>query len=417
MTSVIGVANLESRSFKWNDVYYNDDLATGNDDGTSEADAWQSLASMLAGVKAGDRVNMKKTASAVVLSATATFPAGGQQGAIWYRGYGSEIGDGTKWVGQANGTNNFVADNGPQLFTDINFTGSSTTNYVFLADADDQCTFYKCSFSSDSAAECLLGDECAVIACSFTNTGTFSTSGYQCHTGNAAMVNNSYSADGPVIETIQLDESECTLIFGCTVQASAQGSAQNGIEVNPSFNESAFILVAECSVDGASTADGGIVITDTNSTHESWRGMAYNAVWSCDDNVRIEEVTVLEWPCMHRFATGDAQTNDWDGFGDWEDLYDQLTLSVAPWSGSGDFAPNATAGGGAVLRSTGDIGFYAGTGTDRVEDAFTIGGYREGTDDGGDASTLTDFVSGAGGAGLSGRDIGLIPVSKLSDVS
>lgn len=81
--------------------YANFDLATGNNDGTSEANAWQTPAAVEAGVAAGDSVNIKKQASPWDLGTDGSIQwdtvHGTTTNRIRYRGYGSTIGDGVKW--------------------------------------------------------------------------------------------------------------------------------------------------------------------------------------------------------------------------------------------------------------------------------------------------------------------------------
>lgn len=413
MSTTIGIGTLTQGGAPWNDVYYDDDLASGSNDGSSPANAWQSLSAMLSGVKPGDRVNMKKAASPVVLSASATFPAGGLDGAIWYRGYGSEPGDGTKWIGQAGGSFAFIADNGPQLFSDISFTGVSSTSYVVRVNSDDQTTFYKCAFSSDSSAECLSGRECTAIACTFSNTGTFSSGGYECWDGDGVAIGCDFEGEGDLLNLNTGDESEHVFLACCTLQIGADNS---GIELGVFFEESSFSWLCELSIDGGNGSGRGIGINDIDPVHESARGAAYCAVYDCDDGAEMDEATIKEWPLFKGMAMGSNATANYTGFGDWEDLFETTALTAAPWTGSGDFAPNATAGGGAVLRDGGTIGYIAGSGVERYTSAFNIGGYRHGTDDGGDADPLVPSSQATGG-GLSGRDFGLLPVNKTSEIT
>ena len=79
--------------------YANFDLATGLNDGTSEANAWQTWAAVLAGETAGDHVWVKKTATrhneggANTLIDFATFTGTGSE-LSRIEGYGTTIGDG-----------------------------------------------------------------------------------------------------------------------------------------------------------------------------------------------------------------------------------------------------------------------------------------------------------------------------------
>lgn len=86
------------------DRYANFDLTTGANDGTSEADAWQSWDDVYAGLTAGIRVNIKKQSSpqqitssilfnnidSITSPPTSTLP-------IIFNGYGSTTGDNVMW--------------------------------------------------------------------------------------------------------------------------------------------------------------------------------------------------------------------------------------------------------------------------------------------------------------------------------
>jgi hypothetical protein len=92
----------------WTERYANFDLATGDNNGTSEANAWQTPAAVIAGVAAGNRVNIKKQASPFQTSGNLVFNVAGTATApIWYRGYETTIGDGGRWeIDLANNLNN-----------------------------------------------------------------------------------------------------------------------------------------------------------------------------------------------------------------------------------------------------------------------------------------------------------------------
>lgn len=82
----------------WTERYANFDLATGLNDGTSEANAWKTPAAVIAGVAAGQRVNIKRQSAAYNLTTTVTFNVNGTATApIWYRAYASTPGDGGIW--------------------------------------------------------------------------------------------------------------------------------------------------------------------------------------------------------------------------------------------------------------------------------------------------------------------------------
>ena len=382
--------------YRWQDVYYDDDLATGNNDGTTEADAWQSITDMLAGVQAGQRVNMKATASPVSLGAAATFPAGDSSGAIWYRGYTTTPGDGGNWVGSANGTNNFVTASGPQIFSDISFTGTSVTAQT-LSNTNPQATFYQCVISSDGAAEATNSAEGVFIECTITNSGTFSTAGYEGWQGNGIAIGCDFEADGIPCDLAMLDESEHILLFKCTALSNS-AEARTVVEINLTFNESAYAVVLECSMYGGLA---GIDIPDIQAIHEGSSVIANNAISDCDTGILMSEASSPEIGNISNNAVGNNTTADYSGFGDWEDrITDKIALSGDPFTdaANNDFTPDNTAGEGQVLRDGGTLGFIGGSSTELVTSAFDLGGTRQGSDDGGDPQSLT--AGGGGGGGV-----------------
>lgn len=75
--------------------YVNLELNTGNNDGTSEADAWQTLSAMAGGYAAGDVVNIKRPSSRFTSAGSISLSTSGTTSApVVFRGYDTTIGDG-----------------------------------------------------------------------------------------------------------------------------------------------------------------------------------------------------------------------------------------------------------------------------------------------------------------------------------
>lgn len=76
--------------------YLDVELGTGLNDGTSEANAWQSWAAAVSGLTTGQRLNVKNPSSRSNESTSASFATDASNTTpIHIRGYGSTIGDGT----------------------------------------------------------------------------------------------------------------------------------------------------------------------------------------------------------------------------------------------------------------------------------------------------------------------------------
>ena len=114
----------------WNVKYATFGQTTGNNDGTSLADAWRTPTNMMNGVVAGDRVEMRQDPStpythtvnmSIRRDGTPTTP-------IWFRGYSSTPGDGgicsVQW--QGGGIHQFVANGNYHIWENFSIQPAST---------------------------------------------------------------------------------------------------------------------------------------------------------------------------------------------------------------------------------------------------------------------------------------------------
>jgi hypothetical protein len=412
-----GLTTLDGETFPWVERYYDDDLATGLNDGTSEANAWQSLADMAAGVKGGQRVNMKQTASPVVLAANFTWPIGGTgPGPIWFRGYKTTIGDGFKWQGDSS-TFNFAADVGVQIWSDCSFDGSSI-NYTFLINVDDQCYFYNCDFSSDTAGEAVFSDQACFVGCTFTNSGTFSVTGYEAVTGDGKFVGCKFVGKGNCV-SLATGDSEGILLFKCT--AWAEGGNGDAIRISPGHNESAGCSMLECSA----YEDGTLLRSafHMNTWNSSWEagGVWANLVtYGADTSFENGHATRDHFNLLHLYEGGAVTEayHDWSNFEDIiiKDTAGSLTGDPFTSKATGDFSLNATAGAGALMRDGVDLGPTWGAAGERFASACDVGGVRNGTDDGGEPDSLVASSQQTGG-GLNPWDMGIPGLTKSSELA
>lgn len=160
-------------------TYYADfDLATGNNDGTSWADAWQTMADAIAGTNgtppaAGDTVYCRGT-DTLSASPTLTQSGGGSTGRIrWIGVNGSGTNDGTRVVLDANGARHALTLSGDHhLFENFAFTGT-TGSYDGLWGAGDYNVFVNCAaYSCGDCGFGSLGTNNILIRCvAYSNGG------------------------------------------------------------------------------------------------------------------------------------------------------------------------------------------------------------------------------------------------------
>jgi hypothetical protein len=156
----------------WTERYANFDLTTGNNDGTSEANAWQTFASMTAGVTAGNRVNIKKQASPYQNTSSITCSVNGTATApIYYRGYENTIGDDGMWVVAQNsgGASGVVFGGAFNYVEGMAYIAGASTNFGSMNPGGwtTRCyiTIFNTSLLVTNASNCyfeLVGDNSSV---------------------------------------------------------------------------------------------------------------------------------------------------------------------------------------------------------------------------------------------------------------
>lgn len=144
----------------WVERYANFDLGTGANDGTSEANAWQTISAMTAGVSAGHRINIKRQSAGYDLTSNVTITnAGTATAPIWFRAYQTTPGDGGLWLVNYNSGSS----------ASLTFSGS----YVWVEGID-----YQPGASVNIAVLSIYGTMSRAIRCRIRN-----------RTGNAAYAN------------------------------------------------------------------------------------------------------------------------------------------------------------------------------------------------------------------------------------
>lgn len=136
----------------WTDRYANFDLATGLNDGTSEANAWQSWSDVASGYAAGDRINVKKTASRhdANASATVTLSTSGTASApVWFRAYETTIGDDGLYEFQLTGNAQSLNFSGSYILVE-GFYCSKINNQNTFKVGGYHSGIYRCKIETES---------------------------------------------------------------------------------------------------------------------------------------------------------------------------------------------------------------------------------------------------------------------------
>lgn len=135
----------------WTEKYANFDLTTGDNDGSSEANAWQTTLAMTTGlgttVSVPTRVNIKRQAVGYNLTESQTWsPAGTALCPLWYRGYTTTPGDGGLWEVRYNsiGVASLMISGGYCTVEGVAFLPGATTNVSGFSAAGFFSTMTRC---------------------------------------------------------------------------------------------------------------------------------------------------------------------------------------------------------------------------------------------------------------------------------
>lgn len=333
--------------------YYNGDLGTGNDDGTSEANAWQTWASIAASNPPvpGDRVNFMRTVARDVLGSAQTFAiSGDKDNPIHLRGNGGVIGDGGF----------YQADERIIIF------GENVVVEEFDIEA-----------SSSLAALQVVGDGSRAYRCKAYNTDASGSGGAGLSIVDGAAINcwikNNSTSTNEVHSTLSLARG---FVSGCRIIRSGTGASAI------SLDDGRYQSVINCLI----TANGQKAIRFTPTSITQNNIIHGNTIWDFEDGIYLEELSDLGSfavlsivnnvfyngsgtgiinvganTAVNIFMAGNAfgaiTVANFSGFGNDADglIFDSIQLTADPFNGAvgGDFSLNDDLNGGAELRSAG----------------------------------------------------------------
>ena len=323
--------------------YANFDLATGSNNGTSEANAWQTWGAIT--FAAGERVNFKKTASRFALGTVTMSTSGTAGNPVELRGYESTIGDGGKFQVTGNMTvsahNSIVVDfdavsttiaavfivNGKsslaRCLADQQNTTNSAGQAVSLADGSAVFCWMKSASTRtvDSNGSTVALNRANLIGCKVIGSGS------------AAAVHANYAFRNNNISGCVIDANGDYGIYAASLASGVTSSIDN-------------CLIYDAS-DGIYMAEG--LDVGDNATLNITNNVIWSALYGINNADAVGDLAQT-WVIGN--AMGDLTSGRLAGFSNVEEI-DPITLTADPFvnAADGDFNINNTAGGGAVLRA------------------------------------------------------------------
>lgn len=342
--------------------YLDVDLATGLNDGTSEANAWQTWADAVAGLSAGERLNVKNPSSRKDISGSAVFTVDANNTTpIHVRGYGSTIGDGTPALME-----NFrlqVAAN--WVVEAIDILNSDADGQPCFEGNDFGAAFYNCKGVKTGAGSQADGTifECAnnsVVNC-YAEVNTTGASNW-ITSSNTALINCENGVTAYSVCVFKGDPMSTAEIFGgIRLGADFEHAAVSHRNVvywedddTPSFNVSGIIC------QGLSVSDSGGYHIHYNTIHNFATGIriddaggsstsgtpsySNNLITACPWAVRVADTG----PPIH-FFFNTATDGNFSGAYD----IDTRLLTADPYTdkANADFSLNTAVGGGEACRA------------------------------------------------------------------
>jgi len=328
--------------------------AGGADDGSSEANAWETPTSMEAGVVAGDRVNMQ-FASRYTLPSSQTFTfAGSITQPIYIKGYESTIGDGGK-----------ILLHFPNSFYNWTFNG----DYVIADGLDITDVSPNSNNPFHFSSNCGHIDNVTVIS---STTGVHSSA--RVRMDNCSFNNIYIEGVGSNASTEEMVISNRAVGFGLEINCV---NGQTGLDIATGYRTNALsnvliysqvattlaginltgginsygTLLNNFTVDGF---DDGIAVDELSAT-ASFGAILNNGIISNASNGLVNNGVNKSGLVISNIAFYNNTTNV-SGFGDNEEI-NTIDLASDPYTDSAnqDFSLNNVADGGALLRGTAGI--------------------------------------------------------------
>lgn len=347
------------------ETYLDVELATGLNDGTSEANAWQTWAGAQAGLVAGERLNVKNPSTRFDVSATLTFAQiGANLTPVHIRGYDTTIGDGVL----AQMENLTLAFSGANVTVEsLDLKDANATTATILTMSTFNALVYNCRVekSADKAhttPRCIYiqsGGNVLNCYCTLAKTSTIST-------GSQGVIDITNGVAKNNIVRFQGVLGSATPVAGILTRSALEHSAaavRNLIYCDDTEFVGATVFGIYCT--GNSTTDAGGYHLVNNTIHNFPVGIYIDdtgGVSTAGTSIYCNNL-ITACPCMATASngTGVVPTSFFvkcasdGGFGSGIQNVDFVRLGADPYTdkSTADFSLNTTVGAGEACRARG----------------------------------------------------------------
>jgi hypothetical protein len=327
------------------ETYLNYDLGSGDNDGTTEANAWRTWGDAISGAAAGDRINVKRTSSRISTGSVTWSVSGTATAPIHIRAYTSSIGDG----GMFEMDNRFRCTGENVLTEGLDISGGTT---LLLWMNGDMSASYRCKVvSTNSAGAIALSQDGVFINCSFTAP---ISSSYIVNVSQGSLVgcyvevsSGAVSAGARAVQ--MYSGSKKNAVVNCIIKGNGDADLI-GIKIDDDHNrEGGLVLnntIENCGIglqmaDGAGTGKTDMIIIQDNIIYNGVRGM---------ENLQGTNTTTIGH-IINNNAIGNLTGVAYTNMGDF--ILNQITLTANPFIDTTDYELNDAAAGGALCKFLG----------------------------------------------------------------